>query len=349
MNNTDRILQFLADRADQLSPLLILTHDYPDPDALASAAAFQYLAEEGYQIKSRIVYGGIIGRNENQEMVRVLKMPVHKLKLSDFTKFENVALLDTQPAFGNNSFPDKRKATIVIDQHASVRKPNADLTVVDTELGATSVLIAQTLLAKGLTIPPPLATALTYGILTDTQNLRGVTNSTVINTYATLVPFSDLKKLARIQNPSRSRKFFQTLSRAIQQATVRQRLIVAHLGFVETPDLVSQIADFLLSYKSMNWAFCTGRYNGALHVSLRIKSAGAKAGEVLRDIFHDRGHAGGHGRIAGGKVKVGLEAGEDVWQSLEQNLTQLLAKRLRISAKAQPYAPFAQPEGGPRD
>jgi len=280
-------------------------------------------------------------------MVRTLKIPVHNLKSSDFKKYANIALVDTQPAFGNNPFPENRKATIVIDQHSSVRKPSADFVVVDTELGATSVLMAQILLQQGLTIPASLATALVYGILTDTQNLRGVTNSKIINTYADLLPFADLKKLAGIQNPSRSRKFFQTLSRAIQQASVRHRLIVAHLGFVETPDLVSQIADFLLTYNSMNWAFCTGRYNGALHVSLRIKSAGGRAGEALRDIFHDRGHAGGHGRIAGGKVKVGLEAGEDVWQSLEQNLTQLLAKRLRIPGKAQQYSPFAQ--GSPQE
>lgn len=352
MGNTDRILHYLSGHAEQLSPLLILTHDYPDPDALASAYAFQYLAEESFKVKSRIAYGGIIGRNENQEMVRTLKIPVHKLKSSDFKKYANIALVDTQPAFGNNSFPDKRKATIVIDQHASVRKPNADFAVVDTELGATSVLMAQALFHKGIPIPAPLATALVYGIQTDTQNLRGIANSKIIKTYAELLPFADLKKLAKIQNPSRSRKFFQTLSRAIQHASIRNRLIVAHLGFVETPDLVSQVADFLLTYNGMNWAFCTGRYNGALHVSLRIKSAGGRAGEVLRDIFHDSGHAGGHGRIAGGKVKVGLEAAEDVWQSLEQNLTQLLAKRLRVPGKAQQYSPFGQDslqEGGRDD
>lgn len=59
MKNTDRILQFLSNHAEQFSPLLILTHDYPDPDALASAYAFQYLAEIGYGKKARISYGGL--------------------------------------------------------------------------------------------------------------------------------------------------------------------------------------------------------------------------------------------------------------------------------------------------
>lgn len=113
-------------------------------------------------------------------MVRTLKIPVHKLKSSDFKKYSNVALLDTHPVFGNNPFPGVRKATIVIDQHGSIKKPKADLAVVGTKLGATSVLIAQTLLQKRLTIPASLATALVYGIQSDTQNLRDITNSTIL-------------------------------------------------------------------------------------------------------------------------------------------------------------------------
>ena len=296
-----------------------------------------------------MVYGGVIGRNENQEMVRVLKIPAHKLKTSDFKRYTNIALVDTQPVFGNNPFPGNRKATIVIDQHESVKRPNADLSVVDTELEATSVLMAGALLQRHLMIPAPLATALVYGILTDTQNLQGVTNPTVIRTYADLLYLADLKKLARIQNVSRSRKYFQALSRAIRRASVRRRFIVAHLGHVESPDLVSQITDFLLTYDGMNWAFCTGRYEGSLHISLRSRSIRGRAGEVFRDIFHNRAHAGGHGRIGGGKIKVGHEAGEDAWRSVEENLTGVLAKRLHIPRKAPTYFPFGGDKVGERD
>ena len=69
---------FLEINKDRLSPLLILMHDYPDPDALASAYSLQYLAELKGGIRSRIVYGAVIGRIENQEMVRLLKIPVYK-------------------------------------------------------------------------------------------------------------------------------------------------------------------------------------------------------------------------------------------------------------------------------
>ena len=64
--NARRLLRFLARQREKISPLLIMTHDYPDPDALASAVTLQYAAEKVFGISSKIVYGGVIGRMENR-------------------------------------------------------------------------------------------------------------------------------------------------------------------------------------------------------------------------------------------------------------------------------------------
>lgn len=329
----DKLLRFLAAKKDRLSPLLVLTHDYPDPDALASACALQHLAQTRFGIRTRIAYGGVIGRYENKEMVRRLKLPVHKLKLGDLERYANIALVDTQPAFENNSFPRKRRAAIVIDQHPFVHKPNADLVIVDTASGATSVLLAQVMLSNGIEIPPKLATALVYGILSDTLNLYKVRRREIIATYLALLPMCDIRALSSIQNALRSRKFFAGLVTGIRHGMIRQRLIVSHLGKVDNPDLVSQMADFLLTCQGMQWSFCSGRLGDNLHISLRTANPAGRAGVVLRDIFHNAGRAGGHGRIAGGKLRVGKNKGEHVWSGTEHLLTQRLAKRLRISER----------------
>src|SRR5687767_9192412 len=44
---------------------LILTHDNPDPDSLASAVALAFLLEQRAGVECRVAYGGIIGRAEN--------------------------------------------------------------------------------------------------------------------------------------------------------------------------------------------------------------------------------------------------------------------------------------------
>ena len=109
------LLHFLAQRGRELSPLLILTHNHPDPDAIASAVALAFLAERLHGVKSRIAYGGIVGRVENQAMVRVLRLPVHPLRDGDLKRYAHVALVDTQPPFQNNPFPRNKRPTLVVD------------------------------------------------------------------------------------------------------------------------------------------------------------------------------------------------------------------------------------------
>lgn len=338
--NAKKLLRFLSHSKSRISPLLILTHDYPDPDTLASAFALKYLAQTVYGIESKIVYGGVIGRMENREMVRTLQIPIHKIKNSDFRRYEHIALLDTQPEFANNPFPKNRKATLVIDQHPSVTRPQAEFAIVDSECGAVSVILAQALLISKIDIPKNVATALAYGILSDTLNLYRACKTYIIQTYLEILHHGDLRALAKIQNPERSRSFFKTLAKGIQNATARRHLIISHLGLVDNPDLISQTADFLLAYRSMTWSLCTGRFRGKLHVSLRTESSNMQAGEVLRDVFLNRGEAGGHSNIAGGSFRVGKDASDEIWESAEAFIAERLLKRIRISFKKEAYYPF---------
>ncbi len=338
--NARRILRFLASRKEKISPLLILTHDYPDPDSLASAFALYHVAQKRFGITARIAYGGIIGRMENRAMAQILKIPAHRMKPAEFKKYEHVALMDTQPLFENNSFPKTRRAVLVIDQHPFVQKPDADLVIVDPECGATSVILAQALLLSKIKIPDNVATALAYGIMSDTLNLFRAARPRVISTYFQILSRCDLLALAQIQNPTHSRKFFTTLGKALARATLKRGLLTSHLGEVENPDLVSQIADFLLTYKGIRWSVCPGRFKGKLHVSFRTVNPNAEAGEILRDVFPEREQAGGHNGIGGGSFRVGMGASEKKWHAAEGELTQRLFKRLRIPIKGEPYLPF---------
>ena len=75
-----RLIKLLTERGKSLSPLTILTHDHPDPDALASAWALSHLAQAVGKIRTRIVYGGMIGRAENRMMAERLFLPARPLR-----------------------------------------------------------------------------------------------------------------------------------------------------------------------------------------------------------------------------------------------------------------------------
>jgi nanoRNase/pAp phosphatase (c-di-AMP/oligoRNAs hydrolase) len=324
-----KLLDFLGDRSSSLSPLLILTHDFPDPDALASAYALHYLADRAFGIRSRIVYRGVIGRVENRNMVHLLDLPVHRLRQSEMKRYSNVALVDTQPDFDNNPFPSDRQAALIIDQHLPNSGPLADCTIIDTDCGATSVILTRALLSLKGDVPERLATALAYGILTDTLGLYRVKRKDTIRAYLDILPYANMHILARIQTPVHDRNYFTTLGLAIHGAKIRSGLIVCHLGRVDNPDAVSQIAEFLLCYKDADWTLTTGRFKDKLHASLRTKKKDYSAGRILRASFKNPEDAGGHDQIAGGSLQV-KGADEDKWRKEEQFLQRNIVKLLKL-------------------
>lgn len=338
--NAVELLRFIKERGAKFSPLLIMTHNYPDPDALATANALAYLAEQGAHVKSRIVYGGSIGRGENKAMVRHLRMPVFKVKPADLKKFAHVALIDTQPQFENHSCPSRKHVAIVVDQHPSVKKTTSELSIVNEDCGATSVIVTRALLLSGLEIPKRVATALVYGILSDTQNLNRVENPEIIQTYLDILPYCDMRALTRIQNPSKPAAFFKTLRYALNHAQLCRGFVMVHLGFIPHPDLVSEIADFILGSNVATRALCTGRYLDKLHISFRTRRPHDDAPKILRNAVEDPTQAGGHDSIAGGNFKVSSDPRSPLWKEKEARLTQKLLKQLKIPSRQRFSAAF---------
>lgn len=171
-----------------------------------------------------------------------------------------------------------------------------------------------------------LATALAYGILSETQDLGRDTRALDIRTYKELLPWCDMRSLALIQNPPKSKEFFRVLNRSLDNAFVTGELIGVHLGSVDTPDWISQTADFLVSYEAVRWAVCTGRYQSNLHISVRALRPRRHAGDLLRRALCTRERAGGHRSIAGGSLCVGPQAGPAQWRRAE---SQVVAGLLR--------------------
>src|SRR5262245_34971249 len=108
------MLTSLLQVLDGPGPLVILPHDNPDPDALASAAALKFLVTSLLKKEARIALGGIVGRAENRAMLTYLNIglvPVSELR---FTRNTRVTLVDTQPGRPNNSLPEGVVPTAVI-------------------------------------------------------------------------------------------------------------------------------------------------------------------------------------------------------------------------------------------
>jgi nanoRNase/pAp phosphatase (c-di-AMP/oligoRNAs hydrolase) len=286
-------------------PLIILPHDNPDPDALASAAALQYVLHELAGKESMIALGGIIGRAENRAMVKYTNISLTPVKEIEFTAESQVALVDTQPGRTNNSLPADIRPTVVIDHHpAYALTENIPFVDLRDQYGATSTFLTECLRDSHVTVESKIATELFYGIAAETQDLGREATPADFAASHFLYPYANKRRLGKIENARVPREYFRTFRDAIEEAVVYDKVVISDLGDVLYPDMVAEVADFLLRLDEVDWALAMGCYKKNLHVSLRTTDREANAGEVLQKVLGSRS-AGGHDMIAGGgKIRI---------------------------------------------
>jgi len=283
---------------------LVLTHDNPDPDSVSAAMGVAFLLEERAGVEARIAYGGIVGRAENRALLRVLKVPAVHVSRLDVGDFDFVALVDTQPVCGNHSLAHERPPDAVVDHHpARDGFDGVCFADVGGDYGATATIVAEYIRAAGLRPPPALATALFYGIKSDTRDLGREFSRADVTSYQWLFPFVDNPALSQIEHPHVPAEYFEALHRALGRARRHGEAVVADLGNVYVPDIVAEVAERLISLEDVRWSLAMGNFEGQVYCSVRTGDRRMNAGRMVRQIFAMQGgSAGGHGSMAGGRA-----------------------------------------------
>jgi nanoRNase/pAp phosphatase (c-di-AMP/oligoRNAs hydrolase) len=287
--------------------VLIVTHNDPDPDAIGSALALRYLLAERADVEGEIAYRGIIGRAENKALVDYLGQPLALLRRADLEPRRLIALIDTQPGAGNNALPAAyADAVRVIFDHHPLRDEAAAVAFADirSDVGATSTMLTQYLRAAELEPPPPIATALFYGIKTDTMGLVRDAGQDDVEAYFYLQSRIDFEALAEIEHAQVPADYFAQLVTGLQAARLYDGVVISYVGPMERPDLAAEIADLLSRLEDNRWVVCLGTYDDALVLSVRTWSEHGGAGQLAQAIVGELGSAGGHGMMAGGYIRL---------------------------------------------
>jgi len=287
--------------------VLILPHDHPDPDALASAAALHLLLHERFGLNGQIVFTGLVARAENQEMLRHFRYRWrHPGELRAPSKKIPTIFVDTAPWTGNVTIPSYAEPVAVIDHHP-IRKMAAPMVAfadIRQGAGATATILNQYLDAVGVAPPKWLATLLTYAIITETLDLSRDSGPEDLEAYVDLLTRSNLKVLGKIRHAPLTREYFSHMKEAMDNGQVFGRVAFTHLHGVEQTEIVAELADFLLRMERISWAFCTAYREDRLVVSLRSSAAGARCGQLLRRLIGRSGEAGGHHHMAAGFIAM---------------------------------------------
>jgi nanoRNase/pAp phosphatase (c-di-AMP/oligoRNAs hydrolase) len=277
-----------------------------------------------------IAFSGMIGRSENLAMAKELEITLIPLEMVDLDEFSVVCMLDTQPGTGNNSLPSDRRVDIVIDHHP-LREASKKCRWLDIrdDYGVTATILYEYLLAQNIHIGTKLATALFYAIKSETQDLGREANQPDREAYLSLFPLANKQLLYKITNPKLPVEHFRTIHSGVENAAIYEKLLVVNLQEICFPEVVSEIADYLIRLEGIETVLSMGHYNDAVILSIRTTNTLLNAGEIIIRLVAEKGTAGGHGLMAGGKLdNVPLDL--TVLKEIETSLTKKLLFELSI-------------------
>lgn len=338
-NVTVQLLDELAKVLPARGQVLIIPHDYPDPDALASAAAIQLLLAKRHKLRGKIVFSGIVSRAENQEILRHFKYALTPiLQCPPESQKRPAIFVDTVPWRGNVTVPSFVRPVAVFDHHhGRPRAQDGILVDIKPDYGATSTRAWECLQAAGIQIPKWLAAIMAYAITTETFDFTRHATERDIKAYTQLLSRCNMKILGRIKNAPLPRAYYGYLAEAVTNAQTYGRVVWTHLASISQPEIVAETADLLLRLERIMWAFCTGFTEDRLIISIRAKSSSLHCGKMLRALIgRQEGSAGGHEQAAAGYIDVSkLSATERIQRRdiLETKILEKLEGRLNDKAR----------------
>ncbi|MFZ0449373.1 MAG: DHH family phosphoesterase [Desulfatiglandaceae bacterium] len=273
-----------------------------DPDAMSSAMALKRFFWRKVQ-RAEIFHINTIQRADNLAMINLLRIdqkPASRLRPK---AFDRLAVIDSQPshheAFSGLSFD------IIIDHHPIDPTSRAAFVDIKEEYGASATMMTEYLKAAGIKPSPKLATALFYGIKTDTANFARKSLANDIDAFRYLYRFTNLNIIKKIESSEITRQALEFFRSAIENVTFIGDKACIYVGEVGNPDILVLIADFFMKLAETSWSIVSGIYEGKLVVILRNAGFRGNAGKIAQRLFGVwGGSAGGHSGAARAEIPL---------------------------------------------
>jgi nanoRNase/pAp phosphatase (c-di-AMP/oligoRNAs hydrolase) len=161
----------------------------------------------------------------------------------------------------------------------------------------------------GFELSGSMATALLYGIRTDTNEFKRNTTSFDLTAAAYLYSYADHELLSQIESPSMSAETLEVLGEAIRNKKIEGSYLISNVGFIYDRDTLSQAADHLLKLEGISTVLVFGLTDEKIYVSARSKDIRINIGEIIQKSFGDIGSAGGHQKTAAAQIPLGVFSG----------------------------------------
>jgi len=308
-----KVIQYQRYLADA-ERLLILLHNDPDPDALASGLAIRNVL---HRTKTTAIIGAVQGvtRPENLRMVNLLDIHVDPVTPDSVKEFDRVVMVDVQPHYFGGLID---RADLIIDHHPEQPGYTSVFKDIRPDYGSTSTILTEHLRAVDVNISERTATAMLYAIKSDTLFFNRQTNRVDIEAFSYLYPLADPTLIRKMEGAEITLERLDYVLKAHATGKMSGQVFCASVGDSPREDFIPYVADFFLQLEDVKWTVVAGRVSDALVISVRNLGYSKNAGEFVRRYFSDVGNAGGHRAMA--KAVIPLTAFREKFGDLSDEL-----------------------------
>lgn len=281
--------------------IYIQTHNFPDPDAIASAFGLQKLLEE-YGIDSVLCYEGHIDHLSTRKMIENFDIHIYSYSelINDMGEDDYIICVDSQKNAGNiTDFIGNEIACI--DHHPCFVKTEykySDIRIT----GACASIIAGYYKELGKTPEQNVASALLYGIRMDTLQLsRGVTMFD-LEMVSFLFPLGDIEQLNKLEKNTLEIKSLKAYGAAIENIQLYGSVGMTGIPFSCPDALIAILADFILALDEVDVSVIYSNRDDGVKFSVRSEIEAVHAGKLINQALDGIGFGGGHAAMAGGRI-----------------------------------------------
>ena len=312
---------------------LVILQDFPDPDALSCAWAYQLIAQQ-YDIQCDIVYAGTLSHQENIALVKLTGLPAQRwtsqiAKSKDLSVYKGCALIDNQGTTSQLMSLVQEAGipiTVVIDHHSLQGDLKSEFIDLRPQVRATATIFTQYLQAGLLVLDSSVnqhikcATALMHGLRSDTNRLMQAQEED-FQAAGYLSRFYDSQLLNAVLQANRSKRVMDVIERSLKNRIVQNNFSIAGVGYLryDDRDAIPQAADFLVTEENVHTAVVYGIVHDEdeeLEVvigSLRTTKLTLDPDEFIKEAFgqdsHGRFFGGGRTGAGGFEIPMGFLSG----------------------------------------
>ena len=291
-------MQCLASKSERW--LIIIS---ADPDAIASSLALKRILSHRAE-EVAIARINEIKRPDNLSMLGYLRVKMPMLTPEMLSKYQRFAMVDSQP--GHHAETEQISFSVVIDHHPYTEittSPPDALIDVRPNYGACSTILMGYLKAANIRPGKMLATAMLYGVRTDTGNFTHKTTGADLRAFRTLSRLADQAKLSRILRSEFFMPWIKPFSNALNHVVSIGSGKFVFFEDVPNSDLLVLTVDFLMRVHEVRWAAVAGVENNNLVITLRSDGI-RNVGRLASRAFGEYGLAGGHQNMARAEIPL---------------------------------------------